>query len=638
VKRRSVTRTPKTYTTEKRTVASSSRTNVLQFVDWYERQGADLAEAVFGRVRQIKQAQITRRFELYTYQQAYNSRFGPQLMAQLFSPATRNPSAGLYGISANIIKSCIDTACARISKEKPRAFVLPKKGNYRLKKKARNLQKFLDGVMQSSGFYSGAEDVFRDACIYDGGAMLIWAPDGAIKAEPLKVDEVQIDQVDGMFNDPREVHWTHPEPRKKLLKRYPQFAKEIELARSQWRGEMSFMGQADLVEVVRSWRRPSAPGAGDGRHTVAICTATLEDEPWTKDYLPIIRFHWTPPTYGPWGDGIAKELFGLQRALTDILKGIVKSIRMFAVPRVWVSKLSNVATTVVSNEISVNEYAGDKPVFETPPAASPDVYQFVQWVIDWAYKQLGLSQLTAQSEKPAGLNSGVAMRTYQDVETQRFALVGQRWERFFMAAARLFIDTAADVYKDKGALSMTVPGRGFVEQIDWKDASIDDDLYDLEIWPTGILPETPEGKFQAVQEWINSGFMPKDIALQQMRMPILNDWIAEETAARDNIERCLASILERPKPKYLPPDAITNVDLAVTMAMSAKLIAEDEDVEPERIELVQRWLDRALQLQALKRAPLTPPGQPTPVVGQAPTPPPAPMAPAGAGPVQAAAA
>jgi hypothetical protein len=621
-------RTPRTFTKEKVMVDSSGRYNPTQpSVDWFVKPREELHEHVFARVRQIKSAQVTRRYELFTYQQAYTSRFGPAIQGSLFSPTTRNPSIGLFGISANVIKSCIDTACSQIAKEKPRAFVLPNKMDARLKQKAKKLTKFLDGVMVSSGAYAKSEDVFRSACIFGDGFLLIRHIDGEIRADSLKIDEVHIDMVDGMYDDPMEVHWVHPEPRRELIKKYPKFEKEINEARGAWRGELTYMGQADLVEVVYSWRR----GVG-GTRTVSVCTTVLEQQDWTKDYLPVIRFHWTEPTYGPFGDGIAKELFGMQRVITDILRGITKSIRMFAVPRIWVSKLANVAQQTVSNEISVNTYSGERPVFDTPPAAAPDIYQFVQWCIDWCYKQLGLSQLSAQSEKPAGLNAAVALRAYQDVGTQRFALVGQRWERFHMQVAEVTIDTAADAYAaNDNALSVKVPGRGFIETIDWKDASLKKDQYDVAVWPTNLLPHTPEGRLQTAQEYINSGFMPRSVAISQLNIPILNDWIDQETAAQDDIERCLSLIVD--KSRYVAPDAIGDVDLAVSMAQSAVLRAEADELEIGKQELLQKFLQRALQLQAIKNTPPPQAAPPPGAIGQAPPPPPAPLAQAGSGPV-----
>lgn len=616
-------------------------------VDWYRRPREQIHEAIFGRIRQIKNNQIARRFELFTYQQRYSAKYGPAISGTLFSPTAR--SASVAAIQLNVIKSVIDTAQARIAKGKVRPFALPRKGDYRLKRKARWLTKFLDGAFRLSGAYEAAEEVFRDACIF-GTSQCVIDPlalrDGILRTELVKVDELHIDMVDGMKDRPSEWHWLKAVPRTELIARFPDFEAQINEARMSWRGDMSYMGKADQVEVAFSWRARSTPTTYDGRFVISIPTVALLDEPWegSPDKPPILRFHWSPPTYGCFGDGIAKSLAGCQQAILDIARGIVKSIRNFAAPRVWVNKLAGVNSKTISNEMSVNEYAGERPVFDTPQAASADVYQFLQWLIDWCYKQEGLSQLSAQSEKPAGLNAAVAMRTYHDIETQRFSIVGQRWERFYLQLARMHVEAAEKIYGAKGKLSVMVPGRGFVEKVDWADISLDRDAYDLAVWPTNILPETPEGKLQMVQELVSSGFMPLEVAAGQLDLPILHDWVAEMTAARDNIERMLDSIVD--DGKFVPPDDATNFELGKRMVLAQLNEAPANDVEPAKIELLQRWLDEVTareanaNAQAMQRqqqmANLAGP-QGGPVVGRAPAPGPAPLAPATGAPVKAAA-
>ena len=641
------TRTVKQY----RTKASGNATYGSGNTHWYEQPVNDAHEDLFQYVRTIKNSQVRRRYELAIFQQLYtNSVQSLSASGGLFSPLSGGPSGSYSRLSENVVKSCCDTATARIAKSKPRAFVLPTKGSARLKRKCKNLTKFLDGQMAAASVYANGEDVFRDATIYGDGALVLRDRDDEVTSEVVKIDELIIDQVVGMYDRPKEMHIEHPVPRTELLARYPEARKEIDEARMAWRGAMGFMSQQDMVLTVETWRLESIPGAGDGRHVYAICNKTLVDDPWDKSYIPIYRFHWTPPTYGPFGDGIAKDLEGKQWLISNILRDIAESIRMFAIPRIWVDSTSNISQHTITNEITVNKYsAGSPPVFSTPPAAAPDVYAFVQWLIDSCFKQEGLSQLSAQSEKPAGLNSGVAMRTYQDVETQRFAIVGQRWERWYMAVAEGIIDLSADIYKRKGKLSVKVPGRGFIETVDWSDVSLKRDQYDIQVWPTNILPETPEGKLQAIQEWTSSGFMPRDVAIGQMNMPILNDWVDDETAARDNIEMCLGSIED--KGKFIEPDPVSNIDLCVTMAQSAYLRAQVNDLEEHKIVLLQRFLAASLKVQADRKAqeaaqnapppqmgPGGPPGAGGPVVGQAGAPPPAPMAPVGSGAVQAMAA
>jgi hypothetical protein len=41
--------------------------------------------------------------------------------------------------------------------------------------------------------------------------------------------------------------------------------------------------------------------------------------------------------------------------------------------------------------------------------------------------------MSASSQKPAGLDSGVAIREFQDIETERFALVSQNYEDCYIS-------------------------------------------------------------------------------------------------------------------------------------------------------------------------------------------------------------
>jgi hypothetical protein len=320
---------------------------------------------------------------------------------------------------------------------------------------------------------------------------------------------------------------------------------------------------------------------------------------------------------------------------------------MFAVPRVWVSKMANVAQQTITNEMGVNTYAGEKPIFDTPPAAAPDIYAFVQWIIDWCYKQIGLSQLSSQSEKPAGLNAAVALRTYQDVETQRFAVVGQRWNRHYMQCARITLDMLRDAFQGKKSIAVKVPGRGFLETIDWADADLSDDEYDMAIYPTNPLADDPEGRLQSAQEYVQSGFMSKAYALQQLDIPILYDWVSSETSSTEAIAWQISRIID--DGVYTAPSAISDLADARTQCQNALLRGPEDELEPHKMDLLERYLQEVLSLiQAAQPPPAPPqaappggpPGPPTPphpgapaAIGQAPAPPPAPLVPSGSGQV-----
>jgi hypothetical protein len=47
--------------------------------------------------------------------------------------------------------------------------------------------------------------------------------------------------------------------------------------------------------------------------------------------------------------------------------------------------------------------------------------------------------LSAAAQKPAGLDSGKALREYNDIESDRFMTIGQAYERYYLQLAKLDI-------------------------------------------------------------------------------------------------------------------------------------------------------------------------------------------------------
>jgi len=68
---------------------------------------------------------------------------------------------------------------------------------------------------------------------------------------------------------------------------------------------------------------------------------------------------------------------------------------------------------------------GTKPSYEVAPCVPQEMYAQLQRLIEYAYQQSGVSSLAAQGQKPAGLNSGEAIRNYDDIQSDRFAALAK---------------------------------------------------------------------------------------------------------------------------------------------------------------------------------------------------------------------
>jgi hypothetical protein len=203
-----------------------------------------------------------------------------------------------------------------------------------------------------------------------------------------------------------------------------------------------------------------------------------------------------------------------------------------------------------------------------------------------------VSQLSATSAKPAGLNSGKALREYNDLETERFMAVAQRYEKAFMDAAPIFIDLAKELDEDTdGRYQVKVKGRKFMQTIKWGDVSLEEDKYIMHIFPTSALSSTPAGRLQDVQELIQAGFIGREDAMKLLDFPDLQAFYNYETAPGEDIDMVIERIVD--DGVYMTPEPYQSLDAGITKMQKAYLLFRSQNCPEERLELIRRWIEDA---------------------------------------------
>ena len=118
-------------------------------------------------------------------------------------------------------------------------------------------------------------------------------------------------------------------------------------------------------------------------------------------------------------------------------------MHMMSTPKVFLDMSSKVISSHLNNDIgAIIKYQGNKPDFQVTQAVHPELFQHLDRLYNRAYEIAGISQLSAQSKKPGGLTSGIAITEYNDIESERFNIIGQRYENFYKNAARHIIRLA----------------------------------------------------------------------------------------------------------------------------------------------------------------------------------------------------
>ena len=580
---------------------------------------ADLQySSIFPLVDNIDSNQSQMRQLHYKYAQLYNNvdMMGYTAVASFGPTALPNKNRG--GITGkrptyNVVKSVIDTITAKVAKSKPKPQFLTSEGDYNQQRRAENLTKYIEGVFYDSNAYNEGQKAFVDSCVFGTGVMKV-VPDyseGKITVERVFSDEIYVDYYDGMYGTPRQIHQVKYMPRDVLLDAFPDQKYAISSAASGLTEAGTSSTIADLVKVIESWHLPSGTGADDGCHTVSIESGTLFCEQYDKDYFPFVFMKYTDGLLGFNGTGITEQIVGIQIQINKLLRDIARAQDLIAVPRILVDNTGALPTSQISNGIgSVIKYTGTKPDFFTPQAMNPELYNHLKWYIQSAYEIAGISQLSAGSKKPSGLDSGVALREYNDIESERFAITGQRYETMFMELANIVIDMSRDLYNENKSLSVKVQGKDFIQSIKWKDVNLEDDKFIMKVYPTNILPSTPAGRLQTTQELLQAGFISQEDAISLLDFPDLKSTTNLLTANIRLIQKQLNSITETEE--YDAPEPVMNLETALQVAQNFYLESKQNNMDDAKLGLILRYIDDVNRLieQAMPPAPVQQPVSP----------------------------
>lgn len=588
---------------------------------WWEARTEDLPNAVMAQVQAI----ITNdrpRIDMYnTYAKLYGNQNPVLWNGYQVSKVNSNSSPVRDRISFNIIQSCVDTLTSKIAKNKPKPLFLTSKGNSKTQRKAKKLDDFVKGIFYENKLYEQAPLIFRDATIYGDGALHVYADRGRIKFERVLPYEILVDYLESHYGpqSTRTMHRIKNLDRTTLISMFPEKKQAlINLSSTNDLLTGTARSVSDTVTVVESWRLPSAPGEDDGLHTIVCPDILLCVEPWDKEFFPIVPLRYSPRVFGFWGQGLAEQLTPIQVELNRCLMTIQRSYHLGGSFKVLMKKGSGIVKSHIDNTIgSIIEYAGDTPPqYVTPPMVPPEIYQHIERLINLGYQQSGISQLSANSQKPGGLDSGEAIRTFADIETDRFQVVGQAYESWFLELARVVVATARDVYEEEGELPVKVPGKKFIQTIDWSDVSLEDDEFVMELFPISKLPSDPEGRLQTIQEMMQGGLIDPQAGRRLLDYPDLDAEENLSNATLDYLHEILDKIVE--DGEFTPPEPFDDLATAQKLALEYYALGKRDNLSPARLELLRRFMQQIELLQA----PPAPPMDPTsaPLANPEPTP------------------
>lgn len=586
------------------------KTDQRVFKWWKAKSKMELAQQTLTTFNVLKEQQQYR----YRQMGIFGRLYGNMPMFNTAGSSANKMNASTLPIdrpTMNVIQSCIDTLTSRVTQSRPRPIFLTDNGDYKERNLAKQLNGFIMGEFFQTKAYELGEFLLRDAEVMGTGCVKIYeTPDNKVGLERVLLTDLLVDPNDAYLGRPRQLFQPKLVDRDVLADVFPKYRSEISKAEQAYpdASEDSQKTISDQVMVVEAWHLPSGKDSGDGRHVIVcsegcIFDSESEEKKFDKQSFPFCFIHYSPRIVGFWGQGLSEQLLGTQVEINKLLIQISKSINLVGVPRVFVEDGSKVMKTAFNNEIgSIITYRGTKPIYEVAPCVPQEMYAQLQRLVDYAYQQSGVSALAAAAQKPQGLNSGEAIRNYDDLQSDRFAALVRRYDNMYVDLAYQVIDLAKDIAERDGKYQTIFPDKDGTKEIDLPKMDLLDDPFVIQCFDASSLPRDPSGRLQKVTEMMQAGIVSIQEGRRLLDYPDIQQVDKLATAPEERILQILDEIVDTGK--YTPPDPFMDLALATQLTTQYYNLYVAAKLEESK---AQKLRDFFTQIQALKQAMMPPP-------------------------------
>jgi hypothetical protein len=436
-------------------------------------------------------------------------------------------------IQENIISSCIETLCSKIASQKVRPFFNTVNGTFKEMQVARQAQTFFDQLYEENNVNNIITLAFRDACIFDKGIVKI-GDDGISNHLPWNV-----------FIDPREASYKKITYVAEKLPKTPGRLLELKYGIKADRNlDYTVYEYYDVME-----------------HTKAVYIQEMNKvitDRYEPNRIPYLMIHYSDPIKGNTSQSVVDQLYGIQMQIAELLAVMKNSIAVNPGMTLLVPRSSNIKTNMLSNRtgqiIQYDPIPGQtaSPVtYATNDIISPQFVELLDKLKNDAYEVVGISQLSATSQKPEGLNSGVALSTMEDIESDRF-------ETQLNNVIRLYIDIA------KACLDIFPPEKNILPNdlnranITWADIIEARNNMKIQFSAAQSLSKDPSEKLKQLTALASAGIIPQSHIATLMELPDLQSGYNIANNAFNAVYTFIDNVIKygvpETIPEYLPTD------------------------------------------------------------------------------------
>lgn len=477
--------------------------------------------------------------------------------------------------SINVIKSVIDTLVSKIATSKVRPFINTLNGSYKEMQTALQTQQFFDIFYEAQNVHMTVSKAFEDACIFDTGAIYIDKDTCSIKkclpwqvyARPAELAYGKLTRIYYEQND------------------YP-VTLLPEGITAKFKKKVSYTDYGIYYDTFNKVKAHIIAG-----HVVKV-------EPWNYDVLPFVFLYYSKPNIGTTSLSVVDILYTLQNEVDMLVAKISAAAELTPGNTVFLPEGGSIKATQLNNGVgNVLTYRPTpnmtgSPVTVATPAFIDGQYQMLlNDLIQRAYELVGISQLSAMSQKPTGLDSGIALSTMESIESDRFETQLKQVINAYVDIARVCVELFdGDI----------LPNSNRRLSISWNDIRKANDSLKIQFSAADALSKDPSTKLQQLQALAQSGIIPQSRIAALMELPDIQSGFSLANNAVNAVYAVINDCIENNNfelPTYVPftllKEEIINVQLSLKAA-NKKGNAEDIEKLQKLYSIVE---DKELEFQ-----------------------------------------
>jgi hypothetical protein len=436
---------------------------------------------------------------------------------------------------------------SKIASQKVRPIFNTVHGTFKDMQVVKQTQDYFDQLYDNINANKIVTNAFRDSCIFDKG--IIYIDYVNCRFENVLPWQVYFDPREVTYNKLTRVAWEQ--------KDYP-----VSLLPANIANKVS----GDATTVWQYWNINSQEYV----YYIPDIDYFVKSK-YDKPCLPFYTLNYENPVKGNSSQSVVDLLYGIQNCIDNILVKMKDASELgrplhFVMPEQSTAKVKKL-TNRVGEIITYSPIPGQStpPVMTvTDPVMDPSWQAWLKQLKEDAYELVGISQLSATSRKPQGLNSGVALSTIEDIESDRFEVQLNNVIRAYTELAKMCI-----ALFDKDTILPTIKTR---KEIKWEEIEAVNDKMIIQFSAAESLSKDPSTKLQQLQALAAAGLIPQSRIASLMQLPDIqqgysfanNSINAVLTVIDDCIEKDVYDI-----PDYIPINMLKEEIISTMLSLKA---------------------------------------------------------------------